>query len=270
MMTGYIKSSSLAQSTVYCLTENLDICIKSSWKDDCWDADRLAMLDLCKSDRGIVCGGDLYAEDRADLDWENRHTKYMYIALQIGRVMIKMDNTVWITDTEQHFTLAYLPGLTCKFKTQMWRYMMDIKSRWIELNRDTIERPFVLASLRRCKLKDRDYEDVWDVVTLALLTPSTVDNYLRDDRIETLSQTTRIGSDGKKEPEPSNAAIPRFPLLMLYAGLSHPSVFDFRCSNIKPTSNDSLSNICQTSIDNPTSIHGNSKPNSHGHGGPSG
>ena len=50
MMAGYIKSVDLAKCTVYSLAANLDLTIKSSWKEDGWDADREAMFDLCKSD----------------------------------------------------------------------------------------------------------------------------------------------------------------------------------------------------------------------------
>ena len=129
MMAGYIKSADLAKCTVYSLAANLDLTIKSSWKEDGWDADREAMFDLCKSDSRIpVCVDDdcvddddeLLPAEREQLDWDRRHTRYTYIALQIGRVMIKMGNTVWITDTEQHFTLAYLPASSCVHKTHMW------------------------------------------------------------------------------------------------------------------------------------------------------
>ena len=62
---------------------------------------------------------ELLPAEREQLDWDRRHTRYTYIALQIGRVMIKMGNTVWITDTEQHFTLAYLPASSCVHKTHI-------------------------------------------------------------------------------------------------------------------------------------------------------
>ena len=119
LTNGYLRTSSLAKSTVYCLTENLDICIKSGWKtDERWEQERLKILELCKSDRHILCDGE-GSTDAPERNWDD--TKYTYVALKIGPVMIKMDDTVLITSTEQHFTLAYLPGLTCVHKTKMWR-----------------------------------------------------------------------------------------------------------------------------------------------------
>ncbi len=50
MMEGYIKSADLAKCTVYSLVANLDLTIKSSWKEDGWVADREAMLDMCRWD----------------------------------------------------------------------------------------------------------------------------------------------------------------------------------------------------------------------------
>ena len=108
--------------------------------------------------------------------------------------------------------------------------MMDIIKRWINLNREPIERPYILSSLKRARVKDPYDENVADCCILALMNPRTVEKYLDEGRIETLLPTHCIGADGKRVPEPSNAAIPRFPLLMLYVGLSHPLVFDFRCS----------------------------------------
>ena len=107
---------------------------------------------------------------------------------------------------------------------------MDIIKRWINLNREPIERPYILSSLKRARVKDPYDENVADCCILALMNPRTVEKYLDEGRIETLLPTHCIGADGKRVPEPSNAAIPRFPLLMLYVGLSHPLVFDFRCS----------------------------------------
>ena len=88
---------------------------------------------------------------------------------------------------------------------------MDIKSRWIEFNREPIERPFFLTSLRKCRVLDPSDEGLSEENTLALLAPETVNRYLREERIETVSQTYHIGADGGREPEPSSKAIPRLP-----------------------------------------------------------
>ena len=123
MLDGKMRSSSLAKSTMYAFTENLSITVKSGWKGDVFEEHRLKCLAECQNDSlNVISDGEVP-------ELEEHQYKYTYVALQLGGLLVKMpDGTTWKTDTDQHFTLAYLPALSCPYKTNMWRVLREILS----------------------------------------------------------------------------------------------------------------------------------------------
>ena len=106
MLAGKMRSSSLAKSTMYAFTENLSITVKSGWKGDAFEEDRLKCLADCQND-------DPNGNEDCDVpDLEEHQYKYTYVALQLGGLLMEMPHgTIWKTNTDQHFTIAYLPSI---------------------------------------------------------------------------------------------------------------------------------------------------------------
>lgn len=165
-MASWVKRSSIANtSKVYALTDELKIIVKSGWKqDDPWEQDRLGMCKACEKDVAArPCTPD--TEDEQCLDGQNLY-KYTYVALEVGKLMFEMpDGRVYQTTDVQHFTLAYLPGLDCWYKTRMWRDMREIVSNWIDAAKEEeyFARPFQCLSLRACKILSEFHPALWDI-----------------------------------------------------------------------------------------------------------
>ena len=214
-MYEYIKSSSFGKSTTFALCDALSITVKSGWKStadykDPWAEYRGSAIEVCKEkahkldvDCATVATDDFLGE-AADCD-----TKYTYVALDLGPLHVFVKGKWYKTIQDMHFTIAYLPALTCACKWYMWRNLRETLYYWIRLNCNYTERPLTVMSFRRVRIFEEYDNNCWTICRLVNMDAATINKYLFEKRIELVTPTSRLDADGNKEFEPEEEAVVR-------------------------------------------------------------
>jgi len=172
----YIPSAVLSNSTLYAHIDNLAITVKSGWKLDEFEDERKKAIAECREQlKSVKPSEEANTEDDTDCsdcdDTGCNLRKYTYIALELGPIMKKSHDGVWVTLLNQHITLAYLPELPCWRKTMMWRHFREIIDDWKRFRYcgEQMIRPWSLLKLGKVRILDPTYPAIWDVRTAATL-----------------------------------------------------------------------------------------------------
>ena len=209
-MYSSIRCESFAKSTCYALCKDLTIVVKSGWKSfgdwvDPFADDRVASIALCSVRRdGVVCN----EEKRECCDEVNNH--YTYFALDLGPLYVRVGSHWYKTVQNMHFTIAYLPSLTSRYKTLMWITFRETLAEWIRFNCAYSERPYTLLQLRRVKVLDEYDNNCWTVRKLVDMHPDVINHELDNGRLELVTPTTvRDDAQGGRVFEPNRQAVVR-------------------------------------------------------------
>ena len=115
-MTWYMQPEAFQKSTWWVSPQSVRICVTEGWRNDEWEPELKWVIESSLDNESSLVEMPVI-----------QPVRYIYVALWLDRIYVKLSNGVWVcTRKEHHVTLAYLPH-------QEWREYRRISSQWIGL-----------------------------------------------------------------------------------------------------------------------------------------